>query len=515
MERRLKTGLIVDNLTDEEFARVFDREYVRSLVLHHVQQTESPNVSDPLSTLNQRISTLELSEAGQRAHDLSNSGERSDIFRCESILELPVTIIGKIGTSLNMMELARLEPVHRYLFTAIREMAPLQKMTASESRKVVTFWKKNGRKMVEKTVWNRFRNVWDIEVSIESIFNVDVRGVYMLPLNWKNIIRLTISGYWHRSRCIAKQLQLFRGKLDNVIELNWDLWGFPVYYLFPFLSSLRFLRLLESAMMHHWPESAFLASPPSLRSLIMVDEALRLNARSGGFLSHLGSLHFDSTEGEVMRAHHMMNIEELCFNPERSSFAMDLMVKSGWPKLKIVNLHGITKMRPALEGVIAAMISAPKLRCISIVLLPFVHPIWRYGIDTRSRNTLSLFSVCRDALQKRDGPPIVMTFVCDGLIGWNKYEYNKFKVEMVKTVRILKSLEKGFVIGWKFRAKDHLMGTFNDVMFRFIKEMGLSVHWKLWKDGTLRSFYVSRGRNSNVPQVLGVRFSKRCSSCQH
>ena len=380
-------------------------------------------------------------------------------------------------------------------------------------------------------------------MDIGSIFNVTQYIAVVPPVNWSKITYLTVSGHWDSANyttmlqresqgqwkyplpvspeCIeremAKMCTAFRGKLDNVVELKWLAVGFPEFHLFPFLSSLHSLYLAHGTI-HDWPDSAFLALAPHLRFLNLAVANLPLKVATREFISRLGCLHFPANEGDLMSAKYMINAEGLCFNAERSEFALDLMESSAWLNLKWVNLHGIRKMRNTLQGVIGAMISSPTLKYISMTLR-MMHCDRSHKLYSSFKDLCPVFGVCRDALLKRERTKIILRFVFNRMDGfdWIGNEGILLRKEIIETVRVLQDLKIDFAIGWKFRIKNQrkLMKSFLNEVLRQIRILWvLKADKEILKDGQIYEGVVfNRSKARRAYYGFHDGWGKACPGC--
>ena len=166
MDKVIKTRVVVENLTDEEFATIFfDREYITSLLFntlqsHHIDRESGDKlIESEMNSLNERISSLE--PAGDVIS--RETGELSLSFRSKSLVDLPEVIIGAVASFLHLCGVVRMERVCRSFFTMIRETAPLSSMNRCES------WRMMHRISDGFAVSNRFRNLRVLHVDAQYV----------------------------------------------------------------------------------------------------------------------------------------------------------------------------------------------------------------------------------------------------------------------------------------------------------------------------------------------------------
>ena len=174
MEQIIKTRDIVDNLTEDEFAAIFyDRDYITSFVFSYFQslhidiESRAKSIDSQIKTLNEKILSLESND-DELPRNLS---EVSSPFCVKSIVELPEVIIGAVGSYLNMTELLSLEQVNHFFLVTVRTMAPLLSITSDDSNKVFAAQKYG--ESFSQSLWNRYRNVRNLTISIRDLMGLD------------------------------------------------------------------------------------------------------------------------------------------------------------------------------------------------------------------------------------------------------------------------------------------------------------------------------------------------------
>lgn len=530
MDKVIKTRVIVENLTDDEFATTFfDREYITSLLFNTLQsrhidrESGDKLIESEMNTLNERISSLEP------ADDVISrgTGELSFSFCRKSLADLPQVIIGAVASFLYLSGVVRMERVCRSFFTMIRETAPLRCMNKDES------WRMMQRISDGFAVSNRFRNLRVLHVDIKCLDSVRPRKIYLSDMPLDNLTDLVISSRSDQFEFYISDMPSdFTGRLNNVVHLTWDLPFFPVHHLFPFLPSLRNLTCWSNGLRESRSLTSSNKLPVSVSGLRLLDDwgiAPDFSDKSDHFLSQIQSLHAGGfSPYRTLRAQHLSNLKELCFDPAHVSFAADLLEKRAWSNLQYVNINVLSKLRRATKEMLSSLIASPNLKRISIGL----------GLDVSAREDDSwnvsnidelwpVFEVCRDAVGDREGSSIILHLrrlwmPMDGF-DWMGNDGKRLRKEIYEMVREFEKAKVQFMIGWTIDVEnsDSRLAHWDEYCHSLTepiqKELNLNVKEEKWKlDRMTRHVYtISNGcsNHCSIHEAISEGRLMKCRRC--